>query len=138
MSALDLHLPHGPSSVDSAHSEHATEEATPLKRLIYSFVTLVMFISCVTPRLAAAQGTDPFVGQIAIFAFNFCPTGWALLNGQLLPISQNTALFSLLGTTYGGDGVSTFALPSWGPIYTANGGTLLPCISLFGIFPPRS
>jgi microcystin-dependent protein len=55
--------------------------------------------------------TDPFVGEIRIFAGNFAPTGWALCNGQLLPISQNTALFSLLGTYYGGDGRSTFALP---------------------------
>ena len=47
-----------------------------------------------------------------MFAFNFAPTGWALCQGQLLPISQNTALFSLLGTTYGGDGKSTFALPN--------------------------
>jgi microcystin-dependent protein len=54
---------------------------------------------------------DPFVAEIRIFPFNFAPTGWALCNGQLLPISQNTALFSLLGTTYGGDGKSTFALP---------------------------
>jgi len=54
---------------------------------------------------------DPFVAEIRIFGFNFAPTGWAFCNGQLLPISQNTALFSLLGTTYGGDGKSTFALP---------------------------
>jgi microcystin-dependent protein len=54
---------------------------------------------------------DPFVAEIRIFPFNFAPTGWAFCNGQLLPISQNTALFSLLGTVYGGDGKSTFALP---------------------------
>ena len=54
---------------------------------------------------------DPFVAEIRIFPFNFPPKGWAWCNGQLLPISQNTALFSLLGTTYGGDGKSTFALP---------------------------
>jgi microcystin-dependent protein len=54
---------------------------------------------------------DPFVAEIRIYPFNFAPTGWAFCNGQLLPISQNTALFSLLGTTYGGDGKSTFALP---------------------------
>src|SRR5688572_31606005 len=54
---------------------------------------------------------DPFVAEIRIFPFNFAPTGWAMCNGQLLPLSQNTALFSLLGTTYGGDGKSTFALP---------------------------
>ncbi len=55
---------------------------------------------------------DPFVAEIRIFPFNFTPKGWAFCNGQLLPISQNTALFSLLGTTYGGDGRSTFALPN--------------------------
>jgi microcystin-dependent protein len=55
--------------------------------------------------------SSPFVAEIRIFGFNFAPKGWAFCNGQLLPISQNTALFSLLGTTYGGDGKSTFALP---------------------------
>jgi microcystin-dependent protein len=55
---------------------------------------------------------DPFVAEIRIFAFNFAPKGWAFCNGQLLPLSQNTALFSLLGTTYGGDGKSNFALPN--------------------------
>ncbi len=54
---------------------------------------------------------DPFVAEIRMFGFNFAPKGWAFCNGQLLPLSQNTALFSLLGTTYGGDGKSTFALP---------------------------
>ncbi|HEX8274385.1 MAG TPA: tail fiber protein [Longimicrobiaceae bacterium] len=55
---------------------------------------------------------DPFVAEIRIFPFNFAPKGWAWCNGQLMPISQNTALFSLLGTTYGGDGKSNFALPN--------------------------
>jgi microcystin-dependent protein len=56
--------------------------------------------------------SNQFVAEIRIFAGNFAPTGWALCNGQLMPISQNTALFSLLGTTYGGDGKSTFGLPN--------------------------
>ena len=55
--------------------------------------------------------SEPFVAEIRMFGFNFAPSGWALCDGQLMPISQNTALFSLLGTTYGGDGSSTFALP---------------------------
>jgi microcystin-dependent protein len=55
---------------------------------------------------------DMFVGEIRLFPFGFAPLGWAQCDGQLLPISQNTALFSLLGTFYGGDGVSTFALPN--------------------------
>ena len=56
--------------------------------------------------------TEPFIAEIRIFAGNFAPRGWAFCNGQLMPISQNTALFSLLGTTYGGDGRTTFALPN--------------------------
>jgi microcystin-dependent protein len=55
---------------------------------------------------------DPFVAEIRIFPFNFAPKGWATCDGQILPLSQNTALFSLLGTTYGGDGKSNFALPN--------------------------
>ena len=56
--------------------------------------------------------SSPFVAEIRMFGCNFAPTGWAQCNGQLLPLSQNTALFSLLGTNYGGDGKSTFALPN--------------------------
>ena len=70
---------------------------------------------------------DPFVAEIRIFGFNFPPTGWAFCNGQLLPISQNTALFSLLGTFYGGDGKSTFALPNLqgsAPIHQGQGSGL--------------
>lgn len=54
---------------------------------------------------------EPFIGQICLFGFNFAPRGWAQCNGQLLSIAQNTALFSLLGTTYGGNGITTFGLP---------------------------
>ena len=64
--------------------------------------------------------SEPFLGEIEIFGFNFAPVGWLQCNGQLLPISQYTALFSILGTTYGGNGQSTFALPN-----------------LQGIVPPR-
>ena len=70
---------------------------------------------------------DPFVAEIRIFPFNFAPKGWAFCDGQILPLSQNTALFSLLGTTYGGDGQSTFALPDLRgrlPIHQGNGFTL--------------
>ena len=71
--------------------------------------------------------SSPFVAEIRIFGFNFPPTGWAQCNGQLLPISQNTALFSLLGTFYGGDGKSTFALPDLqgsAPIHQGQGNGL--------------
>jgi microcystin-dependent protein len=94
-------------------------------------------VLCANARPALA-GANPFVGEVETFAFNFCPVGWAPLNGQLMPISQNQALFSLLGTTYGGDGLTTFALPTAKPIFTATGAILPQCIALQGIFPSRS
>ena len=72
---------------------------------------MVCFTLCANPRVALA-GEYPFVGEVETFAFNFCPSGWVALNGQLLPISQYQVLFDLLGTTYGGDGVTTFGLPT--------------------------
>jgi len=57
--------------------------------------------------------SEPFIGEIRIFSFNFAPRGWLMCNGQLLSIQQNAALFSILGTTYGGDGIRTFALPNF-------------------------
>jgi microcystin-dependent protein len=95
------------------------------------------FILCANARPALAAA-NPFIGEVETFAFNFCPQGWSTLNGQLLFISQNTALFSLLGTTYGGDGQSTFALPTAKPIFTATGAVLLQCIALQGVFPLRN
>ena len=70
---------------------------------------------------------DPFLSEIRLMSFNFAPKGWALCNGQLLPINQNQALFSLLGTTFGGDGRVNFALPNLqgrAPIHVGNGHTL--------------
>ena len=72
---------------------------------------------------------DPFVAEIRIFPFNFAPVGWAFCNGQVMPISQNTALFSLLGTTYGGNGTSNFQLPNLQgrvPMHQGNGAGLTP------------
>jgi microcystin-dependent protein len=81
-----------------------------MKRL---FVTVAFatasHLACAS--LASAQ-VSPFVGEIRLFAFDFCPVGWLPANGQVLPITQDIALFALLGTTYGGDGKTTFALPN--------------------------
>src|SRR5215216_1337860 len=71
--------------------------------------------------------SEPFLSEIKIVSFNFPPKGWALCNGQFLPINQNQALFALLGTTYGGNGQTTFALPNLRgrvPIHIGNGHTL--------------
>src|ERR1700730_5260405 len=86
-----------------------------------------------------AGGGDPFLGEIDTFPYNFCPVGSAPLNGQRLQFSTNTALFSLLGITYGGDGKTTFALPTGSPVFTLTPGPpVIQCISLTGIFPSRS
>ena len=86
---------------------------------------------------SAGAGVDPFLGEVQTFGFDFCPRGWAPLHGQLLQINQNQALFSLLGTRYGGDGRVTFALPVGKPVYSLSGEKLLQCIALQGIFPSR-
>ena len=78
-----------------------------MKKLLLSAIVGFSMIS----QSAKAQATEPFIGQIAFVPYNFAPKNWAECDGQLLPISQNTALFSLLGTTYGGNGQTNFALP---------------------------
>ena len=82
---------------------------------------------------------DPFIGEIRALGFNFAPVGWAQCNGQLMPINENQALFSLLGTTYGGDGRTNFALPDLrkGGIPAGPGITVPYCIALQGIYPSR-
>jgi hypothetical protein len=125
--AQQSQLPHAPS-----------HEELMIHRYFRAALWAAMcFILCANARSALA-GANPFVGEVETFAFNFCPVGWSTLNGQLLQISQNTALFSLLGTTYGGDGITTFALPTAKPIFTAAGEVLLQCIALQGVFPSRS
>lgn len=90
--------------------------------------------------LPASAGSNPFVGEIETFGFNFCPQGWLPLDGRLLPINQNAALFSLLGTSYGGDGKTTFALPLGKAVFTISPGSpqFLQCIAVLGIFPSRN
>ena len=81
-----------------------------MRRVFSLAAALALAGLAVSPNVASAQA-EPFIGQLMVTGANFCPRGWAEANGQLLSISQNTALFSLLGTMYGGDGVTTFGLP---------------------------
>jgi microcystin-dependent protein len=82
---------------------------------------------------------QPFIGEVMIFAGNYCPKGWAIMDGQLLPINQYQPLFQILGTNYGGDGLKTFALPKAKPFKTAGDKqTLMQCIALFGVFPTQN
>ncbi len=77
-------------------------------------IALIIFVAVVMTSVASKQahaGDEPFIGEIMWTAANFCPRGWAAADGQLLPVAQNQALFSLLGTIYGGDGRTTFGLP---------------------------
>lgn len=81
------------------------------KKCLNVLTVLGAVLGLAQPGTALAGGNQPFVGEIMWVPYNFAPTGWALCNGQILSIAQNTALFSLLGTTYGGNGQTTFALP---------------------------
>jgi microcystin-dependent protein len=77
-----------------------------LRLLLAATITLTLFQT-------KAQAQEPYLGEIRMVAFNFAPNGWAKCEGQILPISPNMALFALLGTTYGGNGTTTFALPDF-------------------------
>jgi hypothetical protein len=84
----------------------------------------------------SALGPEPFIGEVILFAGNFAPRGWAFAEGQLLAIPQNTALFSIIGTTYGGDGRVTFALPDTRGLEPVCGMHYI--IALVGVFPSRN
>jgi len=94
-----------------------------LPRVFLAIVFCITSMTVFQPKLTMAQ-SDPFIGEIIMFAGNFAPRGWALCDGQLLQISQYSALFSVLGTTYGGDGRVTFGLPELrgrAPIHAGTG-----------------
>jgi microcystin-dependent protein len=81
---------------------------------------------------------EEYIGAVKLFAFDFLPTGWLPCDGRLLPIhNENTPLLGLLGTTYGGDGETNFALPNLAPVMTTDGIAMHYCICLRGLFPPR-
>lgn len=97
------------------------------KRSLGSVVLCGVLACTGAHRSALATASTPYIGEISWVAFNFAPQGWAMCNGQLLSIAQNQALFSLLGTTYGGNGMTTFALPDLrgrAPIHVGSGITL--------------
>ena len=81
------------------------------RKVILTMIMTMIFSFGIAGNAAVYAGAEDYVGEISMFAGNFAPKGWEFCHGQILPISQNTALFSLLGTTYGGDGMTTFALP---------------------------
>jgi microcystin-dependent protein len=97
----------------------------------------LMALACSSGMAApATAGPDPYLGEIMLIPFNFCPRGTLTAEGQELSISSNEALFSLLGTTYGGDGRTTFKLPDFtnGTPYQ----TWRYCIAIVGVYPSRS
>jgi len=87
---------------------------------------------------SADAGENPFVGEIETFGFSFCPRGWLPTNGAILPISNYQVLYALLGTQYGGDGISNFGLPNTQPIFTKTRATFTQCIAYLGIFPSQN
>ncbi len=106
-------------------------------RRVFFFAIASAALICL-PQLAQAQATNPFVGETLVTAFNYCPAGWLPLEGQVLSITQYNVLYQLLGTTYGGNGKTTFRLPKARPIYSAQGAALTQCISYQGVFPSQN
>ena len=113
-------LPHASSSP----IPHAPCLMALQQPVMNSLVLCVILLSAL-----GAQASEPFIGEIRYFGYTFCPRGWANADGQLMAISSNSALFSLLGTTYGGDGRTTFGLPDLrgrSPLHVGNGPGLTP------------
>jgi len=106
-----------------------------MKAKILGAATLATLLYLPMPSYAGAQ---PYLGEIMTFAGNYCPAGWLPADGRLLAINQNEALFSIVGTMYGGDGQVTFALPYIKPILTVTRAPLSSCIALAGIYPSRN
>jgi len=99
---------------------------------------MLLAVAAIAAFSLPAHAQQFYLGQIIEVGFNFCPAGFTTTDGQLLPITQNIALFSLLGTTYGGDGRTNFALPHLVPPLTVTRQPTTLCIALQGIFPPRN
>jgi microcystin-dependent protein len=119
-------LPLGPTERRNSSEEIITMLKSPSAAACAAAATLAL---AGLPSGALAQASDPYIGQIMCAGFNFAPRGWAPLNGQLLSIVQNTALFALIGTQYGGDGRTTFALPDMRgrmPMHAGQGPGLAP------------
>ena len=98
----------------------------------YLVIAAAAWVGLCSSAPAQQREVIPFVGQIMIFAGNFCPRQWAATDGTVLQINQYAVLFSILGNQYGGDGKTTFALPNNQP---KNGAPLTQCIALYGTFP---
>lgn len=106
--------------------------------MIKQIAAAAFFLTCVSGTSGAqAQSVSPFVGEIRTFSFSFCPFGWLATNGQTVSITSYNTLFQLIGTKYGGDGVSTFGLPNTKIVQTVNKVKLTQCIAYLGVFPSQ-
>jgi microcystin-dependent protein len=101
-------------------------------------LTAAAFALLTIPTASALAGYDAYIGEVTTVAGNFCPSGTAPANGQIMPIREYYVLYSLLGTTYGGDGSVAFALPKIPPIKTEQGQVLTTCIVTMGLYPRRA
>jgi len=104
-----------------------------------TFLAVALGVALSAAPGAPAQAQTAYVGQIGTFGFTYCPSGWLPTNGALLPISTYPTLFNVLGTTYGGDGTTTFAVPKTRPLPTAKrNAPLTQCIAYLGVYPSQN
>lgn len=105
------------------------------RRILFTFAAVVLSVT------GASADSEPHVGEIMVFGYGFCPFGWAPASGTVMQISQNTALFSLLGTNFGGNGMQTFGLPKQtvisAPTTSSAATPMAVCIATTGVFPQR-
>jgi microcystin-dependent protein len=100
-------------------------------------LTAAAFALLTIPAASALAGSEDYIGEVSTVAGNFCPSGTLPAIGQLMQIRQYQALYSLLGSTYGGDGQVTFALPNIPPTKTVQGAALTTCIAITGVYPRK-
>jgi microcystin-dependent protein len=108
--------------------------------LAASAAVVAVSVAILIDTSAKAQASGPFLGEIMTVPYTFCPMGWLEAKGQTMQITQAPALFSLLGTNFGGDGKTTFVLPNVKPVRLERGdatATLINCIAIAGVYPSR-
>ncbi len=127
-------MPHA-RSIENRQAARRRQSVAGRRSLEGNARAFVLSVCAIVSTDAAFAVADPYLGEVITLGTNFCPTGFLPMNGQLLNIGDHEDLYSLIGTTYGGGGQTTFALPAMPPTVTATGEPVLYCIAVYGVYP---